>query len=63
MTDESKYRSSKLAANAISSRVNITPSLAIKHQLQLASRFALKTGFKDNLLISSSKKLSVENCR
>lgn len=36
---ESKHRQSKISCNVVSSRVNITHTLSIKHQLQLASRF------------------------
>lgn len=36
---ESKHRQLKLAANAVASRVNITHTLAIKHQLQQSFRF------------------------
>lgn len=50
---ESKHRISKLAANTVASRKNISKTLAIKHQLQLCNRFAQKDGF--NLNISCTK--------
>lgn len=46
---ESKHRQFKLSANVISSRVNITHSLAIKHQLQLCFRFSTQRGFTNNI--------------
>lgn len=49
---ESKHRQSKLAANVIASRVNITRTLAIKHQLQLTSRFVNKKGFHVDIVYS-----------
>uniref|UniRef100_A0A1Y1NC62 C2H2-type domain-containing protein n=1 Tax=Photinus pyralis TaxID=7054 RepID=A0A1Y1NC62_PHOPY len=53
---ESKHRQLKLAANVISSRVNITRSLAIKHQLQLSLRFSSNTGFTNSINYSKSFK-------
>lgn len=45
---EAKHRQLKLAANVVSSRINITRTLAIKHQLQLASRFVMNSGFSND---------------
>lgn len=50
---EAKHRQLKLAANVVSSRINITHTLAIKHQLQSASRFAMQTGFMDDIIFTS----------
>ncbi|CAH1107358.1 unnamed protein product [Psylliodes chrysocephalus] len=47
---ESKHRQSKLAANVVSSRVNITRTLALKHQLQLTKRMVNNDGFTDRIL-------------
>lgn len=54
---EAKHRQLKLAANVVSSRINITRTLAIKHQLQLASRFAMQTGFMDDTIFTSENNL------
>lgn len=45
---ESKHRQSKLSAN-ISSRVNITKTFAIKHQLQLSNRIMSSKGFQTTI--------------
>lgn len=55
---ESKNRQFKIFANVIASRVNIDKSLAIKHQLQLASRFASQKGFNDNVVYTSCHEYS-----
>lgn len=46
---EAKHREPKLSANVVSSRVNITKTLAIKHQLKLCYRILSQKGFQDNL--------------
>ncbi|CAG9773210.1 unnamed protein product [Ceutorhynchus assimilis] len=56
---ESKHRSLKLLANVISSRINITYSLAIRHQLDMASRLILNNGFEND--ISFSKRHSANS--
>ncbi|XP_018577570.2 uncharacterized protein LOC108915902 isoform X2 [Anoplophora glabripennis] len=50
---ESKHRQFKLSANVIASRVNISYSLAVKHQLQLASKFVNQRGFSHNTSYST----------
>lgn len=44
---EAKHRQSKVCANTVSSRVNITKTLAIKHQLNFSNRLVRQIGFKD----------------
>lgn len=44
---ESKHRESKTFANVVASRVNITHTLAIKHQLKQCHRFITKSGLGD----------------
>lgn len=51
---ESKHRQLKLAANAVASRVNITHTLAIKHQLQLSFRFTSELGFSNVIDFSNT---------
>lgn len=50
MRYESKHRQSKLAANVVSSRVNIAHTLAIKHQLTLSNRLITNEGFSSKFL-------------
>ncbi|KAI4454099.1 hypothetical protein MML48_scaffold00000237 [Holotrichia oblita] len=45
---ESKHRESKLYANSLASRVNVSRSLAIKHQLKVCNRFINNKGLKNN---------------
>ncbi|KAI4455641.1 hypothetical protein MML48_9g00001200 [Holotrichia oblita] len=45
---ESKHRESKLYGNSLASRVNVSRSLAIKHQLKVCNRFINNKGFKNN---------------
>lgn len=44
---ESKHREGKLSANVVSSRTNITKTLAIKHQLKICHRFLSMAGFQN----------------
>lgn len=58
---ESKHRTLKSTANVISSRINITRSISINHQLEMACRFALKIGFmNDNIVFSKYDKAGQE---
>lgn len=59
---ESKHRQSKLAANITASRVNITRTLAMYHQIQLASRIALNHGFQSKVHISFVKSKQSKMC-
>lgn len=43
---ESKHKQSKVSVNVVSSRVNITKTLAIKRQLQLSNRIMSSKGFQ-----------------
>lgn len=51
---ESKHRQLKLAANVVASRLNITRTLAVKHQLQLSYRFTAKYGFSNSVDFSAT---------
>ncbi|XP_031358295.1 uncharacterized protein LOC116182914 isoform X1 [Photinus pyralis] len=51
---ESKHRESKLSANVIASRINITYSLALKHQLKLVHRLNSKQGFSNSINYKNS---------
>ncbi|KAK4881647.1 hypothetical protein RN001_004966 [Aquatica leii] len=51
---ETKHRISKLSAGVVASRVSITKTLAIKHQLMQANRFISKKGFINNSQICRS---------
>lgn len=59
MRFEAKHRLSKLAANVTSTRVNISTTLAIKHQLKLCYRFTNKIGFSKSLLLVQTVFLTV----
>lgn len=48
MRFEAKHRELKRYANVVSSRVNITKTLALKQQLMLCERFLSNKGFEDN---------------
>lgn len=54
---ESKHREFKKTANVVSSRVNITRTLAVKNQLKLCLRFISEKGFTDNIDIGKEKKI------
>lgn len=56
---ESKHRLSKLSADVVASRVNITRTLSIKHQLKLASIFSDNVGFSDHLYYKKTEKKSI----
>lgn len=44
---EAKHRQSKLCVNPVACRINITRTIAIKHQLQFSSRLLQEIGFQD----------------
>lgn len=54
MRFEAEHRISKLAANVVSSHVNITKTLAIKHQLKLCQRFVKEKGFSEELEMTTT---------
>lgn len=57
MRFESKHRLSKLAANVVASRVNISKTLAIKNQLKFCNRLLSKKGILANVTCGASTEL------
>ncbi|KAJ8909351.1 hypothetical protein NQ315_014971 [Exocentrus adspersus] len=60
---ESKHREFKKAANAVSSRVNITHTLALKNQLKLCLRFIAHSGFKYSINASNTSKSILQDIK
>lgn len=59
---ESKHRQSKLNANVVSSRVNVTSTLALKHQLILCQRLISRSGFKKSVSLNDGNLIEKTNC-
>lgn len=55
---EAKHRDGKLVSNAVSTRVNICKTIAIKQQLMLSNQFLLNKGFNSGLSTGLLKRLS-----
>lgn len=54
MRYESKHREMKSSANVVSSRINISKTLAIKNQLKLCERFMSNRGFEPKIITGKS---------